>query len=222
MVDIYNQFKDFKAFEITFTENGKNKKIICTVRSIENDSIIIIANNQQNKDVFAHVNDDLKLYIYTESGVYSSSSKVLQADIGILNTEYKIAYPTNSKHSQRREFFRADMQIEYTAKITPKDENEPVTMLEGKTKNICGRGMCFVSTQEIPENYDFIRVNLKFKEKEISPLASLVYSKPYIGMDNTQRYIHAFVFNNISQRDIDFIVKKCFLHQLELRKQSKL
>lgn len=219
MLDIYNQYKDFKSFEVVFTNKGKElQKIFCSVKSIENNRIILDANNKQNHNVIGNVGDDLKIYIYTESGVYSSTSKVLLVTKGILNTEYVIAYPADSKHSQRREYFRADLSIDFEMNIIPEDESKPHITVHSKTKNMCGKGMSYVSNEEFPE-YDLIDVNLFFEEKAINVPAKLVYSKEiYFG--HHKKFIHAFMFTSISQKNVDFIVKKCFLHQLELKKKQ--
>ncbi len=217
MVDFYNQFKDFKSFEVVFSDtNDELQKLFCTIKSIENNRIIIFANNEKNKNVSAKVGDDLKLYIYTDNGIYSAVSKILLATNGIINTEYVITYPTNSKHSQRREYFRADMLLDFKMEIMINTELNQTSNITGKTKNICGKGMSFVSNKPFPD-CDFIQIELRFKEKTITTNAELVYSKQIV-VDNRPKFIHAFTFTKISQKNIDFIVKKCFLHQLELRK----
>lgn len=218
MVDIYNQFRDFKSFEVVFlNENGEPQKIFCTVKSIENNSIVLDANNQQNKDVIAKVGDELKLHIYTENGIYSATSKILLVDKGILKTEYIIAYPANSKHSQRREYFRADLSVDFKMKVITGDPDEADFIVDSKTRNICGKGMSFVFDRDFSD-YNSIEINLFFKERTINTYATLVYSKQII-QGTRPKFILAFTFNNISGKDIDFIVKKCFLHQLDLRKK---
>lgn len=218
MIDIYNQFKDFKAFEVVFLdENSETQKLFCTIKSIENNSIIIDANNQKNKNIFAKVGDELKLHIYTENGIYTATSKVLLADKGILNTEYVISYPANSKHSQRREYFRADMDIKFKMQVINDAESGGNVFVESKTRNICGKGMSFVHDRDFTD-YDSIEIEILFEEKSIKTQAALVYSKQII-VGNHPKFILAFNFNTISTKDIDFIVKKCFLHQLNLRKR---
>lgn len=221
MVDnIYEQFKDFKAFEVVFLDQDNSpQKIFCTVKSIETTSIIIDANNKENKEIFAKVGDELKLHIYTESGVYTATSKVIRADKGILNTEYEIAYPTNSKHSQRREYFRADLNVEFKIKITIDEQTGENIVIDAKTRNICGKGMSFVANMDI-DDYDDAEIELFFNEKSIMTKARHVYSKQIIAGYHP-KYILAFTFTNISTKDIDFIVKKCFLHQLELRRKHQ-
>lgn len=223
MLDIYNQFKDFKSFEVVFNNSTSElQKLFCTVKSIENNRIVINANNQQNKNIFANVGDDLTLHIYTENGIYSADSKVLLVSKGMINTEYIISYPANSKHSQRREYFRADMAIDFKmnvyANIGPdSSDNQIIMVVDSKTRNICGKGMSFIFDRPFPE-LSMIEIDLYFKEKTVSVSANLVYSKQIV-VNSRPKYIHAFTFMDISRQDIDFIVKKCFLHQLDLRKK---
>lgn len=218
MADIYDQFKDFKSFEVTFeNKNNELQKIFCTVKSVENDSIILDANNQENKDIVAEKDTELKLYIYTESGIYSAASKVLSVSSGIMNTEYAIAYPANSKHSQRREYFRADLSIEFKMNVVNNEDSSKSFFVDSKTRNICGKGMSFVYDKPFPE-YSSIDIDLIFPDKTISTSAAIVYSKQIV-VGSHPKFIHAFAFTNISQKNIDFIVKQCFLHQLELRKR---
>lgn len=218
MVDIYEQFKDFKSFEVTFM-NKENvlQKILCSVKSIENNRVILDANNKTNKNIFADVGDDLKLYIYTENGIYSASSKILLVTRGLMNTEYIIAYPENSKHSQRREYFRADMNIDF--KMTVKDKDGNIFSTAAKTRNICGKGMSYVANKPFSD-IETIDIELIFEEKTINTAATIVYSKQIVA-GNHPKFIHAFTFTNISQKNIDFIIKKCFLYQLELRKRQQ-
>lgn len=221
MADIYDQFKDFKSFEVTFYDDKNDlQKIYCNVKSIENNNIVIDANNNFNNNVFAKVGDDLKLYIYTDSGIYSATSKVLLANKGTFSTEYIITYPANSKHSQRREYFRADLNINFKMYVTMPANYGSSFLIQADTRNICGKGMSYIDDKPFPPDYENITIELLFGEKHINILSKLVYSKQIV-VGSRPKYIHAFTFTNISQRDIDFIVKKCFLYQLDLRKKQK-
>lgn len=218
MVDIYNQFKDFKSFEIVFFNKEKElQRLFCSVKSIENNSLVITANNQKNKNVFAHAGDNIQLHIYTESGIYSSSSKIIMVTKGLLNTEYIITYPTNSKHSQRREYFRADIPVKFTMTVFPNENIEDCLVIESTTRNICGKGMSFISNKPFLD-YIAIGVELFFDEKIVKTSAQLVYTKTIVINDQT-KFIHAFTFTDITKKNIEFLIKKCFLHQLDLKKR---
>jgi len=219
MLELYNHFRDFKSFEVVFVNNERElQKIYCDVKSIEHDRIILLANNQKNKNVRAQVGDEFKLHIYTENGIYSATSRILLASPGVLNTEYVIAYPANSKHSQRREYFRADLLIDFKLEISPKTLARNI-IIEGITRNVCGKGMSYLSEQTFPD-YESIHLTLKFPDKTVETTAMLVYSKQII-IQGKPRYIHAFSFNSISNANIEFIIKQCFFHQLELKKRIK-
>lgn len=217
MLDFYNQFKDFKAFEVAFfNENNELQKLVCTIKSIENAKIIILANNQKNKNVFANLGTDLKLHIYTDNGIYSATSKVLLVNKGLINTEYAISYPSKSKHSQRREYFRADLKIDFKMIVTLPKTGQYET-IEGVTWNICGKGMSFLSSTPFLE-YDTISAELYFSDRTVQTHAELVYTRQIVAEGKVQ-FVNAFTFTTISKRNIEFIVKKCFLHQLNLKKR---
>lgn len=215
MVDIYEQFKDFKSFEVTFyNQNNELQKIYCNIKNVNNSAFII----ESTDKIQAKLNDELKLYIYTENGIYSATSKVLEVTQNNKLTEYVIDYPANTKHSQRREYFRADLRVNFDMQITLSDNTSDIHV-DKITKNVCGKGMSYISDKPFPE-YNSIIINLSFEDKPLQTSAKLVYSKQLI-IDNKPKYVHAFTFTDISQKNIDFIVKKCFLHQLEMRKQGK-
>ena len=219
MQDIYNQFKDFKSFEVAFFNKEKGlHKLFCTVKSIENNRIVLNANNKTNKNVVAKVGDELQLHIYTESGIYSAISKVIMASKGLINTEYIISYPANSKHSQRREYFRAEIPVKFNMKVFPSLNSEKFFPIIATTKNVCGKGMSYISDKPFMDN-EKLELELFFDEQTITTAAQLVYSKQIIIQDYN-KYIHAFMFTDISKKDIEFIIKKCFLHQLDLRKKT--
>lgn len=217
MLDIYKQFKDFKVFEVAFFNEKKElQKLLCTVKSIESNRIVINANNQKNKNVLAKAGDELQLHIYTESGVYSATSKVLLATTGLISTEYIITYPENSKHSQRREYFRADIPVKFALTIFNDDTKEQITV-NATTKNICGKGMSYISDTPFPD-YTSLQIEFFFAERTIRTFAELVYTQPII-INEKRRYINAFTLVDISKNNIEFMIKKCFLHQLDLRKK---
>jgi c-di-GMP-binding flagellar brake protein YcgR len=220
MVDIYEQFRDFKSFEVMFEkENGEPQKLFCNVKNIDNSIFVVESDNKVNKNIHAKVGDELKLYIYTDNGIYSAESKVLGVTKHDKLTEYVIDYPANSKHSQRREYFRAGLCVDFKMDIKLPEGSGSNKHLDATTKNICGKGMSYIADKPFIE-YESIKIDLLFAEKTIKTSTKLVYSKQII-IANKPKYVHAFTFTDISQREIDFIVKKCFLHQLEMRKQGK-
>lgn len=220
MIDIINQFREFKAFEAVFSHDEKTlQKIHCGVSSVEDDKILIDASNKRNTAT-ASVGDELKLYIYTENGIYTAYSRVLEVDRGLLLTKYTIEYPTETKHSQRRDYYRVNLAVKLNIEAHPKDTTQEKFIESAYTKNICGKGMCYISKYPFPKYYESIKISLYFDTVTIETEASLVHTTETL-IANEIKYIHAFNFTTITRRDTDFIVKKCFMHQLEVRKQEK-
>lgn len=218
MSDVIIQYKDLKSFEVVFTgQDGKPHKLYCSLKSIEPTTLVIDSNNRNNNDLYACTGDALDVSIYTENGVYTASSKVISTESGLINTEYVIEYPYDTKYFQRREYFRAELAIEFTMKILLDPVKQDVWVVDSHTRNISGKGMSFMMNMQLPE-YEMIYLELFFPEKTIHTAARLVYSKP-VFVSHQPKFIHAFNFLNITDKDTDFIIKKCFLYQIEMRKK---
>lgn len=219
MPDIFNKFRDFKTFEVSFINKEKElHRLFCTVKSIENNRIVLNANNQTNKNIFAQVGDEIQLHIYTETGVYSAKSRMLLVSKGLISTEYIISYPSHSRHSQRREYFRAEIPVKFKMKVYQNEDINDFFFIEGTTRNICGKGMSYLSDTPLIEA-STIETELFFEDNVIvDTMASLVYTQPTV-VDGRRTFVNAFVFTNILKKDTEFIIKKCFLHQLDLKRR---
>lgn len=218
MVDIFEKFKDFKTIEIIFkASDDRWHKILCSLKEIEPNKFSVISDDVKNRGLFVPVGDSVKLDIYTEEGVFSAASKILNLEKGIKNSVYTLSSPVDVHHSQRREFFRADLMIKFVMNITI-DENKEI-LFKGITKNISGNGMCFLSDKNFPI-HSKIEISLFFKERTVVTEAVLVYSRPLIIDKSLTKFITAFTFPNIEKKDLDFIIKQCFLYQLQLRKKG--
>lgn len=221
MEDFYNQIKSFKSFEVVFeSKDHQSQKILCSILSIENNCIVLETDDRRHNNFIATPNDELTIYMYTASGIYSGNVTLLSYKKRLTTTEYVISYPENTKHSQRREFFRADMVIDFRMEIETKDFPGTYMVVQAKTRDICGKGMSYISDKPFPDPTS-ICINLYFTEKTVETHARLVYSKQIL-VGNHPKYLQAFTFTDISQKSIDFIVKKCFLYQLECRKRLQV
>lgn len=221
MQDIYNQIKSIKSLEFSFTDShGVLQKIVGSIKLVENEHIIIIANIRRNKKKFAKSGNEINVYIYAENGVFKAVSKIIDVFIGVASIEYVISPLEKSQHFQRREYFRERMSIEANITMITKSPQLNDYMIFTKTRNICGKGMSFVSDYVISD-CDLIIVELHFPEKTIAAVAIPIHYQKmkYYGKS---KIIHGFSFIDIEQKDIDFIVKKCFLHQLKMLKNKPL
>ncbi len=172
-------------------------------------SFIISTPKFDSKMCELEVGEILDLFVYTPKGVYNIQSRVL--NIFSEKQECEISYPTFVKYSQRREFLRADIQAKALLKIEYSDgrvENFDVT-----TNNICGRGINFDSNINIMF-YKSIKVELELTSRKILSDADIVYVKSF-SKNGDLAFNTALMFTTISDDDINFIVKECFLYKLK-------
>jgi c-di-GMP-binding flagellar brake protein YcgR len=219
LVDINNEFKDIKSFELTVNNsNNEIKRIFCNVIKIKNNQLILESDNKKNMNIFLSVGDKANLHIYTKNGVYSAVSIIISVKKERFSTNYIIQYPKDVKHSQKREYFRTDLEITFKMKILQNNEKDNFFIIESKTLDICAKGISYISSTPFPENTS-IKLRLFFKEKIIKTFAQLVYSSQIV-INNELKFIHGLALTMISQKDMDFIGKKCFLYQLDLKKKE--
>ena len=178
----------------------------------------VVTANTDNLFGTQYKSDDSDTYAtVTETG-----DVVVKAEATLLKTYkqnstlcYTTTYPTPFEHTQKREYYRADIHV--PVKLLILLQNGQVKNIEATTKNISGRGMCFVSVEpEIP-NYHSITINFTLNGRFFVVTGDYVHSTP-VKYKNATLYIHAFKFISIEVEDINFIVKECFLHQLKQKK----
>ena len=209
MPDIFGEYKNLKSFEVEFFDEIYMHRIMCKIKNIEPDKMLIYSENAKTGDKKPKVGTNLTLNVYSENGIYNSLSRVTDVQDDGEYTTYAITYPAQNKVTQRREYFRANLHIPYIMKI---NRNNQEDILEGETVNICGKGICIQTTKPFLP-YESIYLTINFSTRKIETKAEYVYTRTLV--DNGKpAFQHAFVLTTIKQEDIDYIVGQCFLYQL--------
>ena len=172
----------------------------CTIYYVENEEITVFLDT--GKDL---PECEVEINIYAQDGINNAKSRILSGNCLGEKVFYKLAFPTNIKHSQRREYLRADIETPFHLLI--KDGGEKPVMVESITKNICAKGLCFVSDRLIT-SYSNLSVELLLDGRVIKTHAELVWSNP-VRMENTFKFMTAVMFTDIVQDDMDYIAKQC-------------
>ena len=217
MSDIYQNYDEFKKFEIVYRgSDSETHKIRGKVHSIGDSSITIYSSIEKQHAVQLPDGTMVKVYVYTENGVYYADSSVISTAKDEKYVVYMLTYPVNNQHSQRREYFRADMRVPVTVSVVRNVLTGSRDVFTVDSKDICGNGISFVVEDEI-KNYEDIVLTIQFSDKIIETNARIVYSKSK-EIRGMKYYTYALTFTNITAENTDYIVKKCFLHQLKLKK----
>lgn len=209
MADIFEEYKNLKSFEVEFFDEVYMHRIMCKIKNIEPERMLIVSLNSKTGEIKPKVGTNLTLNVYSENGIYNSISRVLEVVEDSEITTYAISYPSQNKVNQRREYFRADLKIPYVMSI---QRTENTDIIEGETVNICGKGIC-IKTNKPFLPYNNIDIQINFKNRTIKTGAEYVYSRT-LAENGRPVFNHAFILTTIDQKDIDFIVGQCFLYQL--------
>lgn len=172
------------------------------------DDCFIISIPKMNEREYTFKRDEvINIHVYTADGIYHIESKVLN-----FGDDYcKISLPIVMRHSQRREFLRADLNLKAVIDYR-NNEYEPKT-LEIETVNVCGRGICFNSKEDISRAKD-MSVEIILQDRIVESKAEVVYSKP-IQEPNGMVFLTALVLTSISDQNINALVRECFLYKLK-------
>ena len=117
MADIFEEYKNLKSFEVEFFDEVYMHRIMCKIKNIEPDKMLIYSEDAKTGSTKPKVGTNLTLNVYSENGIYNSIARVLDVkeDNGL--TIYSITYPAQNKVNQRREYFRADLKIPYIMNV---------------------------------------------------------------------------------------------------------
>lgn len=171
------------------------------------DSIIISIPKMNDRDYVFRRNECVDIYIHTPDGVYS-----IEADVIDFGDDYcRISMPITMKHSQRREFLRADLKLRVILNFRGREDE--YKQIETETINACGRGICFNSREDLSYIKD-IKAEIFLSEKIVESRAEVVYVKPIETPDGL-KFIVALTLTTISDQDVNEIVRECFLYKLK-------
>ena len=195
-MDAYSFLKPSNKLEIIVD----GKSYFCTIYYVENDKLTVFFEKQTDLP-----EKEIEINIYAEDGIYNATSRILSSNYLNETTFFFFFFPSNIKHSQRREYLRADIQTDFA--LTIEFEGTQVDKIIATTKNICAKGLAFVADKQMSA-YTKLEVDLFLAGKEIKTAAELVYSNP-IRVDNTFKFLTAVTFTTISKEEMNFITLQC-------------
>src|SRR5574344_1391329 len=149
--DLINDKSDIKFAKLIFNRGTDDALgFNCLIKRIEKDSVEFVGMSDYSDQVQICAPLDIK--IYSSNSVVAAGATLLRT-YKVKNTPiYTTTYPQPYDHSQKREYYRADIHIPTTLTITL--PNGSTKRMDATTKNISGRGMCFLSLEpEIPDYF---------------------------------------------------------------------
>ncbi len=176
------------------------KSYFCTIYYVENDKLTVFFEKQTDLP-----EKEIEINIYSEDGIYNATSRILSSNYLNETTFYMLSFPSNIKHSQRREYLRANIETDFSMKVIL--DGTEVEEIHSITKNICAKGLAFIADRQMSA-YTTLEVELLLDGKSIKTQAELVYSTP-IRVNNTFKFMTAVTFTTISKEAMNFITLQC-------------
>lgn len=207
MVDFFIFIKEQQKIELIL---DSDRRIYGVVTSVIGDKVTL----STEQKVILKENTHVEVNTYSDNGVYSGQSRVID-----YKWEYKkriivIEYPKEIKHSQRREYLRANIEADFELTINNEENDKSQTeIIKGKTRDICGKGMSFYYSKPLSQ-FSQYSVKIKLKNKEIYSSCRIVYTKVTI-LNGKPQFINAFVLTGITIDDSKFITDACMEFHLK-------
>lgn len=195
-MDSFNFLKPSNKLEIIVDD----KSYFCTIYYVENEKLTVFFEKQTELP-----EKEIEINIYAEDGVYNATSRIISSNYLNETTFYMLSFPSNIKHSQRREYLRADIETDFS--LTINFEGEELDKIIATTKNICAKGLAYIADRQMGA-YTSLEVELFLSGKSIKTNAELVYSTP-IRINNSFKFLTALTFTTISKEEMNFITLQC-------------
>lgn len=203
MVDFFIFIKEQQRVELIF--NG-DKRIYGTISSVIGDKVTIVTDQKINPSK----KQSVEINTYSENGVYSGISSVIDCKWEYKKRSIVIEYPKEIKHSQRREYLRANIKAKFELSVT---SDESTNIIQGETKDICGKGISFYYDKPLSQ-FSKYNVKIYLKNREIISSCQLVYTRVVI-VDMKPKFVNAFVLTGITLDDTKFVTDECMEFHLK-------
>ena len=214
--DLLKDSSDIKFAKLIFNKGTDDAlSFNCIIRNFDKEFVNFAGMSDYADQVELGAPVDIK--VYSTNGVVAAQATLLRMFKAGETRIYTTTVPVTYEHTQKRAYYRADMHLPVTLIVVLPDGS--TKHIKATTKNISGRGMCFISLYETFPEYYSITVNIKFKDRFIVTTADYVYTNP-VKYKDSMLYIHAFNFTGIEPQDINFIVRECFLFQVDKQKHK--
>ena len=209
-----NEYRDYiepgRRVELIVRTTNSTIRFYCAFDRFEENSIFV--GKPQNKHVQFNfpLGQMLDLYAYTRGGVFR-----LRCRLKSYNGEKcELSLPISVDKIQRREFIRVNIKTDVIIKPRPSTR---IITIRTKTKNISAKGLNVVLDQDI-SNFANVDLEIIFPDRVIKTVAKIIKVKP-IDIESRTYYSTSLMFLSITDKEINFIVKKCFEYEAAQRRK---
>jgi c-di-GMP-binding flagellar brake protein YcgR len=218
----YNFIEELTKISVEFqSENNEFHSLKSYVKSVQPDRILI---DMPSNDGIAYklpIGQPINIVISTTSGgLYLCKTEVIEIDPSHISGVW-INYPYSVHYIQRREYFRVPLNLKAELIIFNDDNNSIKQEFIVNIRDISGNGFSFTADQPMIQ-YNDVECKIYIDGAEGKPIVSKcrhIHSNK-VEICDKNKYINAFIFLDISQKDVTRLVRAGFKYQIELKKKG--
>ena len=209
-----NEYLDYietgKKIELIARVANNAIRFFCTFDKATDKAITVVKPTNKHIKFNFPQGQLLELYAYTRGGVFKLKCRLLEYN----NNICKLSLPISVDKIQRREFIRVNIKTDVIIKPRPSTR---IITIRTKTKNISAKGLNVVLDQDI-SNFANVDLEIIFPDRVIKTVAKIIKVKP-IDIESRTYYSTSLMFLSITDKEINFIVKKCFEYEAAQRRK---
>ncbi len=209
-----NEFLDYiesgKRVELITHAHNSTTRFYCAYYGIENNSIVLSCPKNKHIKFNLPTGENIYLYAYTRGGVFKLTCKLLSYN----EKQCILSLPLNVEKIQRREYIRVKMQIDTVIKII---DYTGTKIIRTKSKDISAKGIRLLLDHDISKSVK-IEISIIFPEQTINTLAKVIKIKQ-TDTETFKQFNTSLTFISITDKEMNFIVKKCFEYEAAQRKK---
>lgn len=223
MVNIYDYLKELTKIDVEFIDPANSKTYVLKsyIKRADDNAILIEPPTINGIVISLNKGQYIKLHLKTNEGVFSGMSSVVGKELSEISGLI-IAYPTNVKFNQRREYIRVPLKLPIDLIIIEDNITTEENVINIITEDISGTGFAYISEKPLDKYYS-IRCKIYLNDGNNNPIESScdhIYSNKHVTPSLSMKYKNALMFVEMSKQDNDRIIKSVFQYQLEQRRKG--
>ena len=216
MTDIYDFITELAKIDVEFQD--KNGRFYCLksyIKRLEDNNILIETPTVKGISYNLPIGMKISITIFVDDGVYMGESHVIGKELSSISG-LLISYPVFTQQIQRREYLRVPLNLEVEMSFYLDKTRKKIHKV--RLRDISGSGFSYISYTPVGQYYD-VTCKINLDNDPIISRCEHVYTKQAT-IHEESKYIHAFGFVDITQKNVERIVKASFKYQVELRKKG--
>ena len=213
-----NQIVEIELLDYQKTDNPAREKYSSRVEDLDENCITLASPIKDRVPVFIPVGGRISVAFMDPSGSYMFTTFVKRYKLGLLN-QIEVERPTELVRVQQRDYVRLNVNVDIRINFTKLQE---FYEFEGMTNDLSGGGCRVVIPEQsiVFDRNQEISFSMDLNRKTIIGRGLIVWQKLDREAGRPDRVLIGIQFNQITEENIQFIMKYVYMQQIEFRRRG--